>query len=266
VLGGTATYAALTAARLGQRVGVLTSAGWEPELVDVLASEGVQVARLPAEHTTRFVNVYEHGTRRQFVEARAETLSAAQLPPEWGDAPLVHLAPLADELDLDLLEAFPRAIIGVTPQGWMRAWDESGLVRAIPWREVERVLARVDVAVFSEEDVPDPALIETYAGMARLAVVTRGQRGASIHQDGHWQHSAAFQAGRQVDPTGAGDVFAAGFLIHYRQTGDALASADFANCVASFAVEKRHHHAIPTLEQVEERWQRGKRRKQVGPG
>jgi sugar/nucleoside kinase (ribokinase family) len=102
--------------------------------------------------------------------------------------------------------------------------------------------------------------------MARLAVVTRGQRGASIHQDGHWQHSPAFQAGRQVDPTGAGDVFAAAFLIHYRQTGDALASADFANCVASFAVEKRHHHAIPTLEQVEERWQRGKRRKQVGPG
>jgi sugar/nucleoside kinase (ribokinase family) len=263
VLGGTATYAALTARNLGQRVGVLTSAAFEPGLVDVL--HGVQVARLPAEETTRFVNSYADGLRQQHVEARAEPLHAGLLLPDWRTAPIVHLAPIADELQPDLVDAFPRALLGVTPQGWMRAWDEQGLVRAVPWAGAERVLARADVTIFSEQDLPDPSWIDRYAALARLLVVTRGSRGASLFQQGAWQHRPAFQAKREADPTGAGDVFAAAFLIHLHQTGDPLESADFANCVASFAVERRHHGGVPTLEQVEERWHKGKRRKELGP-
>jgi sugar/nucleoside kinase (ribokinase family) len=262
VLGGTATYAALTARNLGQRVGVLTSAAFEPGLVDVL--HGVQVARLPAEETTRFVNSYADGFRQQHLEARAEPLHAGLLLPDWRSAAIVHLAPIAAELQPDLVDAFPRALIGVTPQGWMRAWDEQGLISAVPWACAERILARADATILSEHDVPDPSWIERYAALARLLVVTRGPRGASLCQQGTWHHSQAFQGKREVDPTGAGDVFAAAFLIHLHQTGDPLLSADFANCVASFAIERRHHNAVPTLEQIEERWQKGKRRKESG--
>lgn len=263
VLGGTATYAALTARNLGQRVGVLTSAAFEPGLVDVLY--GAQVARLPAEETTRFVNSYVDGNRQQHVEARAEPLRAEMLLPAWRTAPIVHLAPIADELDPDLVEAFPRALLGITPQGWMRAWDEQGLIHAVPWADAERALARADAVVFSEQDLPDPSWIDRYAAQARLLVVTRGERGASFYHAGAWHHSPAFQCKREVDPTGAGDVFAAAFLIHLQRTTDPAASADFANCVASFAVEKRSHGGVPSLEQVEQRWQQGKRRKEVGP-
>src|SRR5205807_1886577 len=49
-LGGTATYAGLTARNLGARVGIHTSASYEPGLVDTLY--GTQVARIPAEYTT----------------------------------------------------------------------------------------------------------------------------------------------------------------------------------------------------------------------
>jgi 1D-myo-inositol 3-kinase len=266
VLGGTATYAALTARNLGRRVGVLTSAAFEPGLVDVLY--GAQVARLPAEETTRFVNTYHKGAREQRIETRAEPLRAEQLLPEWRAAPIVHLAPIAAELDPDLLEAFPDALLGVTPQGWMRAWDESGLIHTEPWAQAEAVLARADAVIFSEQDVPDPGLIDRYAGLARASgtlIVTRGARGASVYCGGEWRHFAAFTPRRQVDPTGAGDVFAAAYLVHLKQTGDPYASAEVANCVASFAVEKRHYHGIPSPEQVAERWRHGKRRKQVGP-
>jgi sugar/nucleoside kinase (ribokinase family) len=96
-------------------------------------------------------------------------------------------------------------------------------------------------------------------------VLTRGERGASYYRAGKWQHLPAFQSKRQVDPTGAGDVFAAAFFVYLKQSGDPELSAHFACCVASFAVEKRHHAAVPTLEQVAERWKQGKRRKKYGP-
>jgi len=150
----------------------------------------------------------------------------------------------------------------------MRAWDETGLVRQVSWGDAERVLARVDAVIFSEQDVENEAIIDRYANLASggcVMVVTRGERGASVYRNGDCRQVAAFQPKRQADPTGAGDVFAAAFLAHLSKTADPYASAEFANCVASFAVEKRHSGGIPSLEQVEERWKRGKRRRKVGP-
>ena len=269
VLGGTATYAALTARKLDQRVGVVTSADFDPRIIDTLvgrdnfrvAATDVRVARLPAEATTCFVNTYERSGRRQQIRALAEPLRAAHVPPEWRSAPTVHLAPVALDVAIDLVPAFPGALLGVTPQGWMRAWDEQGHVRAAPWEAAELVLGHADAVIFSVEDVTDPRLVLRYAEQARLLVVTEHRRGAVVYErGGPPRRSPAFRSAREVDPTGAGDVFAAAFLTHYRRTGDALASADYANCAASFAVEKRAWQGIPTREQVEERLRRGKRR------
>jgi sugar/nucleoside kinase (ribokinase family) len=65
---------------------------------------------------------------------------------------------------------------------------------------------------------------------------------------------------KTVDLTGAGDVFAAAFLLRYGETRDRPTAARFANCVASFAVEGTGTAALPTLEQVEDRLQRGRLR------
>ena len=81
VLGGTATYAGLTARNLGARVGIHTSASYEPGLVDTLY--GTQVARIPAEYTTCFVNEYVDGRRRQSIESVAERLTYDQLLEAW---------------------------------------------------------------------------------------------------------------------------------------------------------------------------------------
>src|ERR1700694_3369032 len=73
VLGGTATYGALTARNMGARVGVHTSTSYEPGLIDTLG--GVLVARIPAEYTTCFVNEYTEGRRRQTIESVADRKS-----------------------------------------------------------------------------------------------------------------------------------------------------------------------------------------------
>lgn len=257
VLGGAATYAALAARNLGARVAVLTSAGWEPGLVDVLTD--IRVARLAAEQTTRFVNRYRDGRREQRIAALAEPLSAQHVPPEWRGAAMVLVAPVAQEVDPALVEAFPEALVAVSPQGWMRHWDRRGRIKPIPWPHAEQVLARAGATILSEEDLPDPRLAERYAAQARLLVVTQAERGARVYHEGQVYQSPAFQPERVADPTGAGDVFAAAFLLALRRTGDPCHSADYANCVASFVVEQPGPAGIPTAEQVEARWRVGRR-------
>jgi hypothetical protein len=260
ILGGTAAYAAATARNLGAQVGVHTSAAYESGLIDLLF--GAYVARVPADFTTSFENTYgADGTRRQRVESLAEPLTYEQLLPEWRSAPLVHLAPLCGELDVSLVERFPNAFLGVTPQGWLRAWDDDGLVHPIDWLEADRVLTRADAVVVSEHDVSDRAALDRWASAAKLLVVTLGQRGARVFKRGEPTpyHSQAFTPAKVLDPTGAGDVFAAAYFWRLHRTGDWRGAADWANCVASFAVEKRGPMGVPRLAEVEQRWASGRR-------
>ncbi len=259
VLGGTATYAALAARNLGARVAIHTSASYEPALVDTLY--GTMVARVPSDFTTCFVNEYHAGRRRQVIESLAAPLTYEQLLPEWRTPPLVHFGPLCQEVDASLVDRFPTSMIGVTPQGWMRAWGADGVVHAVAWADADRVLARADAVVISEQDVAHPAMIDEWACKARLLVVTLADRGCHVYKQGQAgpYHSPAFAPAREVDPTGAGDVFAAAYFWHLRQTGDWRQAADWANCVASFVVERRGIAGIPRLEDVERRWRSGAR-------
>ena len=256
-LGGTATFASLVATVLGKRVGLLTAASFEPGLVDILSD--VRVARIPAEDTTRFTNIYENLVRSQKVETVAPSLSAKQLLPEWRDAPILHLAPVAREVENDFLSAFPKAFIGVTPQGWMRVWDESGLVRASEWTNANAVLQRANAVVLSADDMDKPERMNEWSRKAKVLVVTHGSAGAVVYHKGEARHSPAFATAKVIDPTGAGDFFAAAYFVRLQETGDPFISAEFANCVASFAVERKGYEAVPTAEHIQERWDAGKR-------
>jgi sugar/nucleoside kinase (ribokinase family) len=177
---------------------------------------------------------------------------------------VVHIAPICHELDETIVDRFPRSFIGVTPQGWLRDWDEpDGKVRLVPWADPDRVLARADAIVVSEDDLVDPTVVATWAAKAKLLVVTRGTRGVDVYKQGEPgpYHSAAFKSGKEADPTGAGDVFAAAFFWHLHSTQDWRQAADWANCVASFVVEKRAVQGVPKLVDVEKRWKTGNRLK-----
>jgi sugar/nucleoside kinase (ribokinase family) len=252
--GGTATYAALAAARLGLRVGVLTSTG--PD-VDPFAGEPLMVHNRVSAESTVFENIYTGRARKQYVRGLASVLYASDVPEAWCATPIVHLGPVAQECDPSLATAFPGALIGVTPQGWLRRWDAQGLVSPIPWTHGEAILDAVDVVVLSIDDLAgDQDLLGEYIARARLLVLTVGDRGSIVHERGRSQRVPAFSV-TEVDPTGAGDVFAAGFLVRYAETHDAIDAARFANCVASYLVEGVGSSMVPTREQVEDRLAHG---------
>jgi len=252
VVGGTVTYAGLTAAALGRTVGVVTSAG--PELDVRVALPGLTCLVKPAAATTTFENVYCDGQRTQWIRAIAGPLGPELIPNAWRSVPIVHLAPLDNEIGADILGALLHVdLVGVTPQGWMRQWDDAGIVRPRRWDEANVILPAVGAAILSEEDVGrDWDVLRRFASLVPILAVTQGANGCTVFENGKGWHVPAFPA-VEVDATGAGDVFAAAFLIRLSENGSPISAAHYANCVASFAVEAPGASGIPSAEQVHTR-------------
>jgi sugar/nucleoside kinase (ribokinase family) len=228
------------------RVGVVTSMPEDFALLAPLAD--VQLTSLPADEPTTFENVYDsRGNRRQTLSGRAALLYAAAVPPGWRRASIVHLAPVIDEVPPELVTLFPNALLGVTPQGWMRIWDDRGSVRPYAWDDPEGVLEAATAVVFSMEDVAcNEDRVNEYAARARLLVVTRGGDGCSVHWRDEWRHFSA-PGVPVVDPTGAGDIFAAAYFYRLHVTrGDPYEAARFAVEIASASVTRAGLDAIPT--------------------
>ena len=255
-IGGTATYASLAALRLGASVAVFTSAPADLDLGDAL--KGVMVHRVASPYATTFENIYLGPHRKQYIHGTALPLHPDDLPTAWRRAPIVLLCPIAGELGLDWTGTFRRSIVGVTPQGWMRRWDEHGLITHQPWHEAGQILPKVNVLVFSKEDVGgDQELVRQYAGLARIAAVTEGPMGVTVYWKGQPRRFPAYRASAEVDPTGAGDVFAAAFLLRLKETQDPYLAAPFANGAASFAIEGPGTTTLATRTQVEKRMAQG---------
>jgi sugar/nucleoside kinase (ribokinase family) len=247
--GGAVTYASRVAAALGCEVHVLTST--EPDLDVTPVLHDIDVVRCPSDRTTTFENVYTDEGRKQTLHAVAERLTPDRFPAA-AETDIVHLAPIAQEVDPAWLDCFPGALLGVTPQGWLRQWDTAGRVSPIGWAQAAEVLPRADAVIISIEDIGhDETIVQEWAALARVLVVTRGALGCTVHTRGH-TIPVATHAARLVDTTGAGDIFAASYFVRLRQTGDPLAAARFANCMASHSVTRRGLAAIPVPSEIEE--------------
>lgn len=248
-LGGTAAYAGATAAALGYSVGAVTSSSKDLDLSPL--PNNLRVHSIEAEQSTSFENVYTDGGRQQRLHSRALDLDVESVPPAWRDPKILHLAPIADEVDPEMARAFPRPLVGLTPQGWIRRWDASGAVGLKDWEDVRGTLPRGKIAILSEEDVHGKASwIEALADRYPLLIVTAAAKGARVYRQGAQTISPAPSA-VELDPTGSGDIFAAAFFCRYFETHSALEAARFANQLASRSVERVGLESVPRDDEIE---------------
>ncbi len=251
-VGGSVAYAAITAQRLGMQAGIVTVAGRELDWQALLPD--VQIHRLDAPATTSFENLYQNGGRSQRILAAAAPVPALAVPADWRGATIVHLAPVDHEVGDDLPGLFPDSLVGLTPQGLLRRWDRSGRVRQGRWAGNDALLAGAGIVVLSEEDLAaDPGFLSLCRDRAPIVLLTRGSQGVVLFVRGDRLAELPAFPTREVDPTGAGDVFAAAFLVEYKRTRDPHRSAAFACCAASFAVERFGLEGIPDRKSVEHR-------------
>ncbi|MCX7856335.1 MAG: PfkB family carbohydrate kinase, partial [Anaerolineae bacterium] len=104
--------------------------------------------------------------------------------------------------------------------------------------------------VLSEEDIGgDETLAARWAAQTRILALTRGARGCSVYANGQVWHLPAVPV-QEVDPTGAGDVFAAVFFACLWKGDDPLRAARRANCVAAISVTRPGLSGTPTPAEV----------------
>ncbi len=248
-LGGTAAFSALTARALGLRVGIITAVGKKTSLK---ALEGIIIVNTPSQKTTTYENMLNSSGRKQILHHQAASISIEQIPDAWRTAAIVHIAPIAQELAPETAKYFSPSLLGVTPQGWMRGWNETGHVTATPWESAEAVLPMAGAVVISRMDVDgDDEFIEWMAHQTRLLAVTDGAAGAVLYWNGDRRRFNAPSV-VEVDATGAGDIFAAALFFRLYTTRDPWEAARFATQLAARSVTRIGLHGIPTNEEIAE--------------
>lgn len=234
LVGGTVSYSGCAARALGCETAVLTSCQPGYEGLAELADLTVEV--IPSAHTSTFENIYGEDGRTQMLYTPADLIQVQHLPADWVDTAVVHLGPVANEVDPALMYQFPNSVIGMTPQGWLRRWTADGRVTARDWPEAEQFLPLADVVILSEEDLLDEAMLPRYRQASPLLILTENMRGCTVFVGDEVRQIPA-PAVPLVEPTGAGDIFAAAFLIQYAGNGrNPWQAAEFANHIAAQSV------------------------------
>jgi sugar/nucleoside kinase (ribokinase family) len=209
------------------------------------------VIRKASDANTTFENINTPNGRVQHIRASAERLTPADIPQAWLNTPIVHLGPVANEIDPTLAEAFPHSLVGITPQGWLRGWDKAGLISFVDWPEAVSVLRHASIVVLSIEDVRgNEEVIQEYVTEVPVLVVTEGARGARVYWNGDVRHFRPPQV-EEIDPVGAGDIFAASFFIRYASTRDPWEAARVATQIAAHSVTRRSLAGVPTPAEVQ---------------
>ena len=248
-LGGTAVYSGILAKRMGLNVGLVTSYNEETPVEPL---NGIQIINQRAKRTTTFKNNYTPSGREQFILERAKPLGLNQIPAEWRVAKIVHLGPVAREISLEIGFNFPGAALCFSLQGWLREWDRKGLIQPSPFPKMNNSFAENTAAFLSIEDLGfNRSLIDPLRSLFPLLVLTKGNTGAEIF----WQEktiSIPVKPKDEVDPTGAGDIFAAAFMINYVLKGKKLIeSAQTASALAAISVTRPGIEGIPTAAEIQ---------------
>jgi sugar/nucleoside kinase (ribokinase family) len=96
----------------------------------------------------------------------------------------------------------------------------------------------------------DEAIIEDMASSIRVLAVTEGANGARLYWNGDLRRFRP-QKMEEVDPTGAGDIFAAAFFTRLSTTRDPWEAARFATNLAAFSVLRVGLAGVPTEDEVQ---------------
>jgi sugar/nucleoside kinase (ribokinase family) len=218
-LGGAASYFT-TAASLYNQVNLVAIVGsdFPREHLDFWCNRPVNLEGLQIKEGRTF-----RWTARYHMDMNARDTLDTQLgvyagfhpiiPDKYRSSKLLFLANIQPKLQMEVLEQVPHANLSVLDT--MELW----ITTTRP--ELTEVIKRVDVLLMSEEEIRQytnrPSIV---AGVRQLldtglqyVVVKQGSYGALLFgADGTFFSAPTYPLEEVIDPTGAGDAFAGGFL------------------------------------------------------
>ncbi|MDX2163742.1 MAG: sugar kinase [bacterium] len=263
---------AVQAARLGAKVGAVGCVGadhdGEPDgfgrcLLDQLAADGVEttgVLALPGYTTGAAFIAYQGGGGRDFIfhlrHAAAGQLDPAilnrpQIAALFGGLKCLHVMGSSLSMHDDALALGLRMLEMAQRQGAAVSFDPNLRPQLMPNARARLAfapfIAAADVILPTADeallltgaDTPDAAAARLVAGRpGRIVVMTEGENGCTVYTEGERTHVPGFQVD-EVDPTGAGDCFDAGFLVRWLAGDSPPEAARWANACGALAVTRK---------------------------
>jgi 1D-myo-inositol 3-kinase len=248
--GGSAFYSALQAARLGQRVLILTRGAPREieELMEPYRGE-LELEISPARQTTTLRTSGSGDAPSQRVLAWAGAIDEELVT----DTSILHLAPVARETP-SRWEG--RAdFVGLTPQGLVREWAGESREISLASAEARRIPESCEAVVVSEHERASCAgLISGATRAGAIVAVTAGASATTILLPG--EEALEVEVPPVEDPSddvGAGDVFAAAFFVALAEGRVPGAAAAFANAAAAVRIGGTGAEAIGDRPAIEAR-------------
>ncbi|MDX1994056.1 MAG: sugar kinase [bacterium] len=250
---------AVQAARLGARVGAVGAVGADAFgrcLLEQLKADGVETRGVHTlrDHTTgvAFVAYNAEGSREFVFHARHA--AAGQLAPEMLDEAqfvglrCLHIMGSTLSMHTDALRMGLRALELAQQHGAKISFDPNLRPQLLAPEQAAAAfrpfIEAADVLIPTREELElllsDGIVAAFDRNPDQIVVMTEGKNGCTVFSIDQPQglHIPGFRVG-EIDPTGAGDCFDAGFLVQWLQ-GDSLAdAARFANACGALAVTEQ---------------------------
>ena len=247
-LGGAATFFSLAAANYApvHLVGVVGE-DFPEEHVQLLQSKNIILDGLERAKgkTFRWTGKYHDDVNnRDTLETQLNVFEHfhPKLPKAAREAPFLFLGNIHPSLQMEVLEQAQPTFVGL---------DSMNLWINIAQDELREVLKRVDAIIINDSEVRDLTgetnLVKGAKAVKalgpRIVVIKKGEHGCLLYSDEDVFSAPAYPIEEVVDPTGAGDTFAGGFLGHLAGLGmtDAASlrqAVIHGSVVASFTCEK----------------------------
>ncbi len=256
ILSGCSTNACLAVRRLGADAVLVGSIGedFATAFRQQMASYGIASHLYPSRETGGFSLIYYDtlGNRHLDVLGRAEPIPAVP-GPLMADADFVIIGPILGEVNASLVREARSACRGqvlLDPQGLLRRIGEDGRVEHYRSPEIDEIIRLCHVVKANEVEAEVITGIhpresedhlrratETLHGLGcEVAIVTLAAEGSAVF-DGRTYIRIPAYATRAVDPTGAGDTYAGGFMVGYLKYSSLKEACYYGSCVASVMVE-----------------------------
>jgi len=272
VVGGSGTYCSLAASFFSPpRIVGIVGEDFPPEMIDFFRSKGIDTAGLEIGHGKTFHWEGHYGfdpNQRETIKTEINVFQdfRPRLPASYRSADIVLLANIDPDLQDDVLAQVehPRLVAMDTMNLWISTKPEA----------IWRILRKVNIFFANEEEVKmltrETNLIKaakrTLASGPEMVVLKKGEHGALVFHRAFVFGVLGHPCEDVVDPTGAGDSFAGGFLGYLDKTAsfsrpNIRRAAIYGSVLASFAIEDLGIDRFKTLrpEEIEARFRQFRR-------
>ncbi|MBN1427878.1 MAG: bifunctional hydroxymethylpyrimidine kinase/phosphomethylpyrimidine kinase [Anaerolineae bacterium] len=273
ILSGCSTNACLAARKLGARATMVGCVGDDFGGVfhDALSRYDIGSHIYHSPETGGFSLIYYDTLGNRTLDVLGQALAVPDVPSEvLSAADFVIIGPILGEVSLDLVKKIritARGHVLLDPQGVLRRIGADGRIEHYRSPDVDAMIPLCDAVKANEIEAEIITGIhprssekdlrratERLHGLGcRIAIVTLAAEGSAGY-DGHNYVRVPAYATNAVDPTGAGDTYAAGFMVGYLKYGTMEEACYYASCVASVMVENVGPDFPLTAEEADQRW------------